>query len=74
MTDKGPQSNILYLFTTEGFKDINKFIQQQKQVVFPNEEDVENMTAAQLLGKKGAPASAKDQDPSKSNPTIFVTN
>ena len=27
MTDKGPQSNILYLFTSEGFKDINKIIQ-----------------------------------------------
>lgn len=28
MTDKGPQSNILYLFTSEGYKDINKYIQQ----------------------------------------------
>lgn len=26
MTDKGPQSNILYLFTNEGFKDMNKYI------------------------------------------------
>ena len=28
MTDKGTQSSILYLMTSEGFKDINKYIQQ----------------------------------------------
>ena len=47
MTDKGAQSNILYLFTTEGFKDMNKYIQAQKTVVFPSEEeDVSKMSAA----------------------------
>jgi len=73
LTDKGPQSNILYLFTSEGFKDINKYIQAQKSVVFPSEDDVEKMSAAQLINGKKA-ASKKDDDPSKSNPTIFVTN
>lgn len=30
MTEKGTQSNILYLFTAEGFKDLSKLIQTQK--------------------------------------------
>jgi hypothetical protein len=71
MTDKGPQSNILYLFTSEGFKDINKYIQQQKQVVFPS-EDADANNAAELIRRGNK--SEVEPDASKRNPTIFVTN
>ena len=65
MSVKGPQSSILYLFTSEGFADFSKYIKLQKQVVFPNEEE--------LLAKAN-PSGKKNDDPSQSNPTIFVTN
>ena len=59
LANKGAQSNILYLFSAEGFKELNKYIQQQKQVVFP-----------QLIGDEKDNSS----DPTKTNPTIYVTN
>jgi hypothetical protein len=50
MTDKSSQSNILYLFTSEGFKDISKYIQTQKQVIFPSEDaDILGTGAADLI-------------------------
>jgi hypothetical protein len=62
------------LFTTEGFKDINKYIQQQKQVVFPKEADL--LGVDENAPKKGllAAINKRSEDPSKYNPTIFVTN
>lgn len=55
MSVKGPQSSILYLFTSEGFADFSKYIKLQKQVVFPNEEE--------LLAKAN-PSGKKNDDPS----------
>lgn len=76
MTDKGPQSNILYLFTSEGFKDINKLIQQQKAVTFPQEEEasssmalIKNSNNSNKAGGNGG-----DVDKSKRFPTIFMSN
>ena len=70
MSAKGTQSNLLYLFTAEGFTDISKIIKQQKQVVFPNEAANLAKADAAALVKGG---SGKQDDPAANNPTIFVT-
>jgi len=70
MSAKGTQSNLLYLFTAEGFTDISKIIKQQKQVVFPNEAaNLAKANAAALV--KGI--AAKQEETAANNPTIFVT-
>lgn len=74
LSNKGAQSNILYLFTTEGFKDINKYLQQQKQVVFPKEADLLGVDGDKPQRGLFSSINKQKEDPSKYNPTIFVTN
>jgi hypothetical protein len=62
------------LFTTEGFKDINKYLQQQKQVVFPKEADLLGVDGDKPQRGLFSAINKQKEDPSKYNPTIFVTN
>jgi len=56
----------MYLFTSEGFKDISKYIQQQKEIIFPTEE-------TDILGV-GNTVKTNSDDPSSKFSTMFVTN